>query len=220
MVEIEGKGLERTQSQSKCLPLLTPGLPFLFPVSLKWSLASFSFQAVLLDGDLGISEGKPDSSPFLCFSPVFAHRLSAYLLIEHSSVVSLCISSREHRGRRGVLSLGVSAGGGEEQVKKKPWLLLASRPANMVLGAQRGPNKEEEAAWGGRGMKCGMGGMNKITQPQGVCARKELKWPEQEGCVSSGVSVGVLAGDLIKNFFAEVWAGLKELMRDVETPRE
>lgn len=138
MVEIEGKGLERTQSQSKCLPLLTPGLPFLFPVSLQWSLASFSFQAGLLDGDLGISEGKPDSSPFLCFSPVFAHRLSAYLLIEHSSVVSLCISSREHRGRRGVLSLGVSAGGGEEQVKKKTLVVTSLETSKYGSGSTEG----------------------------------------------------------------------------------
>lgn len=81
------------------------------------------------------------------------------------------ISSSEHRGRRGVLSLGVSAGGREEQVK--PWSLLALRPAKMVLGAWRRPNKEEEAAWGGRVMKCGMGGMNTITQLQGVCLCEE-----------------------------------------------
>lgn len=65
----------------------------------------------------------------------------------------------------------------------------------MVLGAWRGPNKEEDTAWGERGMKCGMGGIDTITQPQGVCVRRELKRSEQEGCVSSGVSVGVLAGD-------------------------
>lgn len=67
MVGEEGKGLEKTQSQSKCLPLLTPGLLFLLSVPFKWPLASSSFQAGLLDGALGISEGKPDSSEsFLC----------------------------------------------------------------------------------------------------------------------------------------------------------
>lgn len=38
----EGEGLERTQSQSKCLPLPTPGLPFLLHVPLKWPRASLS----------------------------------------------------------------------------------------------------------------------------------------------------------------------------------
>ena len=79
----EGKGLERTQSQSKCLPLLTPGLPFLLLVPLKWPLASSSFQTGLLAGALGVSEGKAASSePCLCLPPCVCPQVVTYLLTE------------------------------------------------------------------------------------------------------------------------------------------
>lgn len=49
-------------------PLLIPHLLFLLPVPCKWLLASSSFRAGLLDGALGVSEGKPpaNSEPCLC----------------------------------------------------------------------------------------------------------------------------------------------------------
>lgn len=85
----------------------------------------------------------------------------------------------------------MSTGGGEEQVKPKS--LLALRPAKMILKGWRGLNKERERQSGeGRGMKYGT---DAIAHWRGTCVRREQKWAGQEGCVSSGLSVRVLAGD-------------------------
>lgn len=75
----EGKGLERTQSQSKCLPLLSPDFPFLLPILLKWPLASSISQTGLLAGALRISEGR---LPCLCFPPCVCSQVVTYLLVE------------------------------------------------------------------------------------------------------------------------------------------
>lgn len=79
MVGEEGKGLERTQSQSKYLPLLSADFPFLLPILLKWPLASSISQTGLLAGALRISEGR---LPRLCLPPCVCPQVVTYLLAE------------------------------------------------------------------------------------------------------------------------------------------
>lgn len=173
----KGKGPERPQSQSECLPHLIPSLPFLLPVPLKWPLASSSFQTGLLDGALGVGEGRqPALSHASASHQVCAHRLLANLLIE----------------QRSVSFLGVSTEGGEEQVK--PRSLLAVRAAKMVLGGSRGPTKEEEAVWGRKRHEVWDG--HSSSALRSLCEeRAEVGKAGEAGSVSPMESVRVRAGD-------------------------
>lgn len=83
MMGKEGQRSREDTVSEKMPPLLIPFLLSLLPVPCKWPLASSSFQADLLDGALGVSEGRPpalshaSASPYMC-----APRMSAYLLTE------------------------------------------------------------------------------------------------------------------------------------------